>query len=453
VTAVGRNDPCPCGSGVKYKRCCLGKAATPRGAFTAAERDQALAALFRFAEREEFLEAHERAEASFWGDLDELPADELDELMDDEQSQFGYLTWFAFDFVLDDGRLVVEHFLERHGERLRAGEREYLSRMRASHLRPYEVLEVAPDAGLRLLDLWSHERLWVRERAATSQLVRWDLLAARLVRGAEGDWILDGVPYALPAAEREDLLRSVRRAHARVARQFPGVDEARFFKGVAPLFHRWWLDRAAFPPPPALRTAEGDPLVLARASFDVHDRTALLRALAGHPELDRQDDGSFVWGEEAEDFRRSLGRFILGPDRLVFETTSKQRVERGRAFLEELVGDAVRFRATRLRDAWAAAREGSHGAGPAPPPDVPPEVEAELVGDFYERHYRGWPDTPLPALGGRTPRHAARLKTVRPRLVALLKDMEARSERLRRDGRPAYDFGWMWAELGLDRPE
>jgi uncharacterized protein YecA (UPF0149 family) len=23
VTKVGRNDPCPCGSGKKYKRCCL----------------------------------------------------------------------------------------------------------------------------------------------------------------------------------------------------------------------------------------------------------------------------------------------------------------------------------------------------------------------------------------------------------------------------------------------
>jgi uncharacterized protein len=22
---VGRNDPCPCGSGLKYKKCCLGR--------------------------------------------------------------------------------------------------------------------------------------------------------------------------------------------------------------------------------------------------------------------------------------------------------------------------------------------------------------------------------------------------------------------------------------------
>ena len=26
---VGRNDPCPCGSGKKYKRCCLGTEADP----------------------------------------------------------------------------------------------------------------------------------------------------------------------------------------------------------------------------------------------------------------------------------------------------------------------------------------------------------------------------------------------------------------------------------------
>ncbi|MEX1330004.1 MAG: SEC-C metal-binding domain-containing protein, partial [Desulfobacterales bacterium] len=24
---VGRNDPCPCGSGLKHKKCCLGKSA------------------------------------------------------------------------------------------------------------------------------------------------------------------------------------------------------------------------------------------------------------------------------------------------------------------------------------------------------------------------------------------------------------------------------------------
>ncbi len=70
---------------------------------------------------------------------------------------------------------------------------------------------------------------------------------------------------------------------------------------------------------------------------------------------------------------------------------------------------------------------------------------------FYERHYRAWLDEPLPALAGRTPREAANLKSARPKVIALLKDMENLSARERLEGRPAYDFGWMWGQLGLER--
>ena len=76
---------------------------------------------------------------------------------------------------------------------------------------------------------------------------------------------------------------------------------------------------------------------------------------------------------------------------------------------------------------------------------------AKYLGEYYEDHYRKWLDEPVPALGNRTPRHAARLKTVRPKLIALLKDFESHSERQRRAGEIAYDFSWMWEELGLKR--
>jgi hypothetical protein len=201
------------------------------------------------------------------------------------------------------------------------------------------------------------------------------------------------------------------------------------------------------------RTAEGDELVFASAVFDVRDHEGLDRALENHPDLNRQDDGSYTWFEPggSEEFRRGLGTFVLEGGRVVLETTSKARAERGRAFLEALAGDAVRYRATGFESVEAAMAR--RPAEPAPEADqVPPEVEAELLGARYDKHYRAWVDTSLPALRGQTPSEAARSKAGRPRVVALLKDMESLSARERLAGRPAYDFGWMWVELGLDRP-
>ncbi|MBW2430077.1 MAG: SEC-C domain-containing protein, partial [Deltaproteobacteria bacterium] len=41
MAKIGRNEPCPCGSGKKYKRCCLTKGVPALG-FTAEERQIAL---------------------------------------------------------------------------------------------------------------------------------------------------------------------------------------------------------------------------------------------------------------------------------------------------------------------------------------------------------------------------------------------------------------------------
>ena len=462
MSAVGRNDPCPCGSGKKYKRCCLGKDAPAPGAWTAAERDSALQRLMRFSRRAELDGDRAAAELTFWGRrLARLTEAEAREAMDFEQSRIGFHEWFAFDCPLHGGGTIVERFLAREGRGLRSGERRYLERMRLSHLRPYEVQAVRLDEGLDLLDLWAKKRVRVRERLATRQLVQWDVLAARVVLGPDGEPILDGSPYLYPASAKELILRLLRRLSRSLRGKLPRRDEPTFFKNIGMVFHDLWLELVARRPLPTSVTAEGDEVVLCRAVFDVRDRAALEAALANHPELERQDDGSYAWLAEKADeasFRRGFGTFVIEKRRVVLETMSRQRAERGRALLEAAAGPAVAFRATSSESVARAldrrrARPGARDRRPARPVDeVPPEVAAEIVQAFYERHYRGWLDEPLPALGGRTPREAAGLKSARPKLIALLKDMENLSARERLEGRPAYDFGWMWGELGLPRP-
>ena len=52
MAKIGRNEPCPCGSGKKYKRCCLTKGVPAALGFTPEERQRALGMLERFVEKE-----------------------------------------------------------------------------------------------------------------------------------------------------------------------------------------------------------------------------------------------------------------------------------------------------------------------------------------------------------------------------------------------------------------
>ena len=176
MSAIGRNDPCPCGSGLKFKRCCLSKKLAVLPAYSPEDRNSALAKLVRFARRAEFDAERKSAFEEFWGDwLDDEPDDRFNELMRSESVSIAFNSWFTYDFELPNHRAVFDLFVEREAKELSLGERAFLEGMRGSHLRLYEILEVKFDQGVAVRDLWDDRRLFVRERAATRQLVAWDV--------------------------------------------------------------------------------------------------------------------------------------------------------------------------------------------------------------------------------------------------------------------------------------
>lgn len=451
---VGRNDPCPCGSGNKYKKCCLSEAAPPPAADAreapseaVRTRDAAIAALARFAGRPEFDEFRAEAERVFSGEGALAPG--RAEFDDDVGVKFAF--FFLFDFPISGRRTIAQDFLERQGQDLPAWQQRLLHRFSRARLRLYEVLAVRVDEGLRLRDLRTSEELQVSERSATRQIQRWDVLAARVAPDGEGALRLEGGIYLLPVASKAPLLEAVEAEERRLRRGDPGLDDDTLWRRCAPLVHHYWLDHVVAPPMPKMVTAEGDPMAFGKIAFDIVDEPAVLSALARHPDLVSDEEGSYTWTEETPELRRTLGRIELRPDgRLVLEVTSRRRGERGRALLEQAAGGALRHRSTRFESVERALEK--HRSAPAKPIDeMPPEVGAEIIRQYKDRHYKTWPDTPLPGLDGRTPRESAGLPAFRPRLVDLLKEMENMEERGARPGSPAYDFGWIWTELGLAR--
>jgi hypothetical protein len=58
-----------------------------------------------------------------------------------------------------------------------------------------------------------------------------------------------------------------------------------------------------------------------------------------------------------------------------------------------------------------------------------------VVRELKERHYTQWLNDAIPALGGKTPREAARTKSGRERLKTLLDDIELSESRQPEDAR------------------
>ena len=155
---TGRTHPCPCGSGRKYKRCCLER--DRAGSYTQEERGSTLAKLDTFV-GEELGPEDDEAWLSFFGRwqdrLDELDAEE------DEVGDALYDMWFCLDFPLGDGRRPVDAFLEARPP-LTDGERRYLELLRETTLRLYEVADAVPGVSLRLRDVVTGASVDVRER-------------------------------------------------------------------------------------------------------------------------------------------------------------------------------------------------------------------------------------------------------------------------------------------------
>ena len=458
MAKIGRNDPCSCGSGKKYKRCCLVRGGRG-GAYTKEERVEAIQALGYYSEEPENVALEDKAYDEFWGDFHYAELGENGPYVA-QTSKDAFDAWFAWDRESLPGRCLVDRLLEDASmASLSEGARAYLQAGRGTCLRIYEVTSVVPGASLTLRDMVASREVTVHEKAGSRTLKRWDVVAARVFpMGASGQPEVDG-GFLSFGRMRAETVRELIRERLQEFRRTRGVEAARdpgqaFWIPLAPALHQAWI--ACWLPMslPEIQNTDGEPLVLSRTRFELVDREQVVAALECARELSRGpgEEASWSWFASKKMSEQStiLGRFVLGETELVLETNSEERTKRGRAFIERRARGAVRHIGTTLTDLWQAAanapEDASDGEASA---DLPLEVTEKLMLKRYDEHYRGWLDERIPALGGATPREAAGSAELQPALVELLKDLEHDYTRALTEGQPAYDSSWMWEELGL----
>jgi hypothetical protein len=447
---VGRNEPCPCGSGRKYKKCHLAADEAERASEREGAEDHDL-------DGELARELGAYAMGRFGLEWRHFAGDFVDPA---ETLQLG-VPWSLYHYRVQE-QTVLEWYLAEHGRRLSRSERGWLAAQQAAWLSIWEVVGVEPGETVTLRDLLSLEERCVREASASQTLVVRDALLGRVVDHGGVSLLCGAHPRPLPPTDAAEVVRRTR-GRLRRKRAVP-VERLRDDAFGRYLIKRWEeaareLDvRAATPP--QLHNTDGDPLLLTTDHFalepaahaEVESRLAGLEGVeVEDTEGDTEPAGSvFIFLTLGNPMHATwentlIGRASLSGTGLRLETNSRKRADALRARVEAACGGLLRHRAREHADPISPkVRE----AIPDSPPEAPPPEVVQFLLDFKRRHYAEWLDHALPALGGRSPREAVRTAEGRSAVDVLLKDMENREHR--GSDPHAFDFGAIRRKLGLE---
>lgn len=381
---LGRNQPCWCGSGRKFKHCHLGR---PVGLPPLPER-------ISWLRRKTFAYLQRRG-----GAVESVVADHARTLLgdddaDEEAVEAAMFDPLVLDTVLHEGGWL-QRFVTDRGRLLPHDEAMLVSAWLLCERTVVEVLDAVPGSEVTVRDLRTGDRIAVREHTFSKAARPGQLLCMRIVPDGETHQFIGAAFQVTPGTESGVL---------------EVLDE---HDGYELLSYVAELSR-----PPTLVTRDGDPLADCRAELRVRDPEIARVAL--DQRYERDGDGWVSMAAPADDDpeggERSVRALLqLDEDALTVRTMSGPRLDAVLTELQDALPGAQMISDQRdpLRPTDAPAATSSPAAAPLP-------VPAEAILELLDRQERRWCDEHVPALGGRTPREAAADPTRRDELARLI---------------------------------
>ena len=205
-----RNDPCPCGSGRKYKNCCMRQDRISESRELNMRNDEAalLNAVLGFAQSPEFAQDAVEAFHRYWGGMYEM--DGIAEIDTDDLRRT--LEWFIHDYhTKESGRYIIDLFIETQAVDLPPAIKEILEAWRRSSMGMFRVLHHEADR-LRLFDCLREDELEAEDRMLSRYVQQGDLLIGRSFE-LQGVSRLSLMTLILPAEYEAGLLGFITNAH------------------------------------------------------------------------------------------------------------------------------------------------------------------------------------------------------------------------------------------------
>ncbi len=461
---VGRNDPCPCGSGKKYKKCCYlsEKTVTPVLTHQLLRRtaDKAADLLLRHARKLYGTNSIEDAWTEFWGSEDHEEID-LDTYIGLFLPWFTYY-WHPGEHLLDEKNrdseenTVIARFLAERSSRLDPFEVRFLESVRKEPLSFWQVEAVEPGKGMLLKDLAIERECFVYDRSSTKTITKWDLILGQVV-GLDGEYILSSLgPYPLPGGRfRKDIEDFI--DHIRVERSLDPVDLREYANQFIGFYHDC-VDLLLHPIFPTIRNSDGEEIVFVKSLYSFHadHRDEIIEKMKKLRNVDfcGDEEGGleFNWiAKQKKGMSHGMirGSITVGPEHLRTECNSEKRDKKLSDKLHKHLGQWITHEDTSYKelDLDELERE-PQSESTLDLAKLTEDSRRDLV-DHIEQQYLNWADEKIPALDHQTPREAVMTSGGKARVTDLINDWENMQLRNNHTQFP-FDFNKLRSELGIE---
>lgn len=451
---ISRNDLCPCGSGKKYKKCCLPKAEAQDFAYRRISQTfQGLTGkIMTFAENalgqatieaavEEFLVWDEDFEATI----------EIEQLAD-LFVPWALYAWYMTEADLEDLELkiplpadttIAEMYIQKKAKKIDSLELKILQAINRPVFSFQEVTGVLPGSGFSCTNILTGQTHNVTDRSASEILETGDIFFCAISRVDDIEMLVGASPIKFPLSWKTDVidLRTyIKKDHSKLTAE----DEHDHDAQIRDLFLA--LYAAAFNPP-TLTNTDGDPLALhtlhyaipsAREAFD-----ALCHLSAPESKESLLEDAAFAesgelatvtipWirletSEEEVSPNTVLGNILIDEDTMTIDVNSEKRAQTIRDIVAAAMGDRAQFKTASLKSLSVPPEDEADRAEDLPAPHET-AMQDPVIGEHMERMYfeqwKKWADDAIPALGGKTPREAVKSPDGREKVEAILRGAE-----------------------------
>jgi len=469
----GRNDPCPCGSGKKYKKCCLTKAAAPVASLTWQKmrrtEGELMHILLKHADKYYGHYAIGEAwdEFTLWNDVPMDPESE-------PELDTAFLPWFVFNWIPDNAESeepedypemqVAMHYLKQKGSRLDSFQRRFIEEICSRPYSFFVVTDVEPGRQMTLRNLMLGSKVSVHERQASTTLRIGSIIYTRVITMEDNAIMVGCAPTVIPPGYINEIIDF----REELAEQIAAVDRDMLHEFDIELREIYYDIREALyhPALPELRNTDDDPLQLTKLYYTLNctPREALAAlatlsmsdfdALIHQGTLNKQGELlsiDFPWLKKGNKQHAGwdntvMGHITIQGDELIIDVNSQQRADAIKRKITRRLGKRAVFHNAVIQSTEKMLEEvrnnpdGMNASTGQEDEDLMalPEVQEQLQ-EMAEQHWRKWLDTQLPALKGQTPREAAKDSLGKERLEALLLEFVQRNDDLPQPFAPDVD--------------